>query len=546
MDRAFWYYRTLTDFPSAIWQQPMVGFAAILAAELDDSLDAEAMREATIAALSAWTRCQHRSGAFDEWYRNEHSYCPTAITTAGALVTLHLLGEQAEPTVRTQVLTSAERAAGWLATRYNAEVMNQNLAAAVAFAGLAQLGGSARWRNRAETLLRRIECEQSREGWFPEYGGFDFGYSTVALDFLALAGDLGLASTVDRMAERLIRFLLELTEAAKPLPGRLGSRGTAHLFPFGALSLAARIPAAGTLANRFLSTHAAGQAAGPAQVDDRYFAYFYFPAFSLAYNAGRRLAALRLPETDPAPAISAGYPQSGLVVRRLPKTTLFCSCRLGGAIGLVTEQQPAPLYHLGYTVTVAGRRYSSAGWQNGAPAEVEPDELRIAASFSQVSGGQPLRRWSFAFHIVVHFLMTSALAEMVQSLIKRLMIAPKQTIGLALERHIEISGESVVVADTLRPDGPLAVEDITVTSEITMHSPSARQDPGIAYVLDRAAKANTLSGLRVGKPVTIRWFRSASAGLDDEHLRGTCSAPQPRAGERGPLAAPMTRGGGRP
>jgi hypothetical protein len=512
MDRAFWYYRTLTDFPGATWQQAMVGFAAILAAEPHDSPDAAAMRAAANAALSAWTRCQHRSGAFDEWYRNEHSYCPTAITTAGALVTLHLLGGQAEPTVRAQVLRSAARAADWLAARYNAEVMNQNLAAAVAFAGLAQLGGSARWRNQAETLLRRIERDQSSEGWFPEYGGFDFGYSTLALDFLALAADLGLASIVDGMAERLIRFLLEVTEAGKPVPGRLGSRGTAHVFPFGALSFAARIPAAGPLAKRLLGMHAAGLARGPAEVDDRYFAYFYFPAFSLAYLAARRSAALPRPETDPAPANSATYPQSGLVVRRLPGATLFCSYRLGGAVAFVTEQLRAPLYHLGYTVTVAGRRYSSACWRDRSPAGAEPQRLCVAAPFSAVSGGQPLRRWSIAFHIVAHLLVTSALAELVQSAIKRLMIAPKQTTALTLERQIDISGDSAIVADTLRPSGPLPVEDIAVTSEITMHSPSARQDPGIGCVMDRAAQADAIACLRSGKPVTIRWAPAAAIG----------------------------------
>src|SRR5262245_33478200 len=25
MDRSYWYYRTLTNFPGAVWQQPMVG-----------------------------------------------------------------------------------------------------------------------------------------------------------------------------------------------------------------------------------------------------------------------------------------------------------------------------------------------------------------------------------------------------------------------------------------------------------------------------------------------------------------------------------------
>ena len=75
MDRSFWYYRTLANFAGAVWQQPMVGFSALYATPHADNpfAGAPSLREAAAAALKAWTRSQPRSGAFDEWYRNEHS-----------------------------------------------------------------------------------------------------------------------------------------------------------------------------------------------------------------------------------------------------------------------------------------------------------------------------------------------------------------------------------------------------------------------------------------------------------------------------------------
>lgn len=514
MDRAFWYYRTLTNFPGAIWQQPMVGFAAILAAEQDGLPDAEALRGAASAALSAWTRCQHRSGAFDEWYRNEHSYCPTAITTAGAVVALHLLGEQVEPTVRTQVLNSAERAAGWLAARYNAEVMNQNLAAAVALAGLTQLGGSACWRNRAEALLRRIACDQSSEGYFSEYGGFDFGYSTLALDFLALASEFGLGAVALPMAARLIGFLNDVTTLGAPLPGRLGSRGSSHAFPFGAIRLIQHVPAAANLARRLIALHAAGLASGPGDVDDRYFAYFYFPAFSLAYWAASRSGFLSLPADERQPEAVREYPDSGLAIRQHAQSAIYVSRNLGGALAVVGRGKE-PHYHLGYTVAIGRRRYSSAAWQRKIQAQPADNELMLRAAFREVSGGQPLARLSLLFQAVVHLLFTSRIAELFQSLIKRKMIAPKRTVPLVLERRVQWSGERLALFDTLRPHGPLHLDELEVTSQITMHSPSARQDIGTNFTLPAHRAAEAVSLLRAGKAASLSWGELDSAATTD-------------------------------
>lgn len=509
MDRSFWYYRTLTNFSGAPWQQPMVGFAALDATPgpTEFQTDPASLNQAATAAAVAWSRLQHRSGAFDEWYRNEHSYCATAITTAGAVLTLDLLGDRIADESRSQVMTTIERAVEWLSKRYNKSVMNQNLAAAVALAGYGELANASLWRERAGVLLERIAGDQSSEGWFPEYGGFDFGYSMLAMDFLALGDHFGQSASVGPMAERLIAFLLDVIDADRPIPGRLGSRGTCHAFLAGAISFADRLPSAARLARRVLSVHAARLAPTPESVDDRYFAYFYFPGMALAYRAAccsKELGRLADADAPNGSLRNVSRTHSGITVCRLENAAAITSQRFGGAFALLCDLQP-PLYHLGYTVVSRHGRFSSATWQDVRASSPCEGSAVMTASFVKVSGEQPLRYLTLPFQLIVHLLFISRLAEAFQSLLKNRMVAPRSTLGLLLERACEITNKQVVLRDRLIPNSPLLISDIDVTSSITMHSPSGRMDVGEVCALDPKMRAQVVERLSAGLPAVLVW-----------------------------------------
>lgn len=514
MDRAYWYYRTLTNFPGAVWQQPMVGLAAVArAAHASNPLAGDPrLLEAARAALLAWSRAQHGDGAFDEWYRNEHSYCPTAFTAAGAAITLQLLARDIDAGARDEVLAALRRAGQWLVPRFNAEVMNQNLAAAAALAGLARLDGDARWREPAVRLLQRIAGEQSAEGWFPEYGGFDFGYSLLALDLLAVSDRFGLADVTTPMADRLVTFLTRVLDVECAVPGRLGSRGTAHAFLFGAFAFAARLPGARSVTDVLLRVHASGVAAGPAGYDDRYFAYFAFPQYCLAYHA----AVSGVVAAAPAPAALPPHVDlrdSGLAVWRGSGATVVVNRRLGGAAALLRAGAPA-LYHLGYTVDVGARRYSSAGWHPGRTlTDIGAD--RAIAAFTAVSGGIPLRRLTIPFQLAVHALVSGRLAEAFHSIVKRRMIHSARQIPLTLERQVTVDGARLLVNDVLRPGRRITVDRVAVTDQPTMHSPSARQDGSMSLALGAVEASAVRDALRAGRPVTVQW----TIGLDTGQAR---------------------------
>ena len=467
-DRAFWYYRTLVDFPGAAWQQLMLGFSALAT---NEGLLAE--REQLVclarATLARWSAIQHQDGSFDEWYRNERSYCATAFTAAGAAQSLLLLENAVPDAERQTALTALERAARWLSSRFHPTVMNQNLAAALALWCTSRLTSDDAWRAAAEAHYARLKREQSSEGWFPEYGGADLGYSTLALDLLAGAHRYGFLGAAE-MATPLARFILCNVAENFCLPGRLGSRGTSHCFAFGAEYFASSNEASAQLASGFRGAHRQRRLQGPESIDDRYFAYFYFPQFALAASVhGTGLAPSPTRELP-----SASFGTAGLRVTRVNGASVHASRRLGGAIAIARRERDL-VYHLGYSVCARnGRRYATAVWSDDATSELGGE---CTAHFREVVDEKPLERWSPFFAMFTRLLAIPGLASVFSTAIKARMIRGRARFGGQLTRRLTMGEDFVEIRDTLVVDRPDELVTLSPQTEIGVHSPSARFEP---------------------------------------------------------------------
>ena len=516
-DRSYWYYRTITNFPGATWQQVMVGFAALFVADHPKNKrhrDPKTLYLAR-AALEGWIAQQKRNGSFDEWYLNEQSFCPTAITSAGVALTLKLLAEDLPQETAQAGLESLARAGHWLNDRYNAEVMNQNLAAAAALNGLASISGEDGWHDAADKMLGRIRKDQKSEGWLPEYGGADLGYSTLALDFLAMSDFFDDRGQARDIAKGLIGFLDRMQGQGPAMPGRLGSRGTSHQFALGATFFSGDDKRAARLAGRWLEAFRAGHAPRPSDMDDRYFAYFSFPQWALTTLAHETMDGL------PAEASSGGeaptdLTKSGFHIARRTGWSATLSRRLGGALAFETPMQP-PRYHLGYLIEMAnGRLYASSAWDGTTALEpVSPkDGATTVAPFKAISTGIPLKRLMVPFQATVSLLKTASLAAKFQNVIKSRMVSPRSTLPLKLERRIVIGKDDVTVEDTFVVEGSLKrIKRIHVVPEITMHSPSSRQDRGEVLAMPAERLDVVAARFKAGKKkTTLAWRYAPGTG----------------------------------
>ena len=468
-DRAFWYYRTLVDFPGAAWQQLMLGLAVLGTHDGLPPTERERLVRLARATLMHWSAIQHRDGSFDEWYRNERSYCATAFTTAGASQCLLALAEVIPSHERQIAQQALERAASWLSQRFHPTVMNQNLAAALGLWCTSLLVNSSEWSAAAESNYARLQRQQSSEGWFPEYGGADLGYCTLALDLLAGAHRRGVESALD-MAVPLARFIVSNIGANGCLPGRLGSRGTSHCFVFGAEYFASLDPNAAQLAWIFRRAHGEHRASKLEDIDDRYFAYFYFPQFALA--ATSHCVALSPSEAQTLPAVD--FAQAGFQVTRKNCASIHVSRRLGGAIAVATRDQENS-YHLGYTVLMrSGQRYSTAVWSDDASAD---DTGVYKADFRRIVDDKPLQTWGPVFSLFTRLLVIPSLASFFSSAVKARMIRGRARLRGRLTRRLTILETSVEVEDTILIEDAEQIVAMSSQTEIGVHSPSARFEP---------------------------------------------------------------------
>ena len=490
-DRTFWQYRTISSFAAATMQQLALPFAVLHTTSFagNEWYGSNQMLDRAASAMLFWSRLPHRCGAVDEWYRHEHSYCATAFTTYGISEALLLLETRLEPAQRDGVLRALTRAGDWLSTRFNDRVMNQNLASCAALWNLHTCTGAARYKTAFASVWRKTLENQDEEGWFAEYGGADLGYSLLALELLAALDRRGF-SDARAAASRLSRFVASFAVGTGDLAGRLGSRGTAHVFPFGAEALAASIPDAGRIAAYLRASASAGAIAGPAAADDRYLAYFYLPSFVLASAIEPAAAVPR------AAADDAQWPNSGFRVWSRPNSSIVCSARRAAAFA-VYGGSCAAHRNLGYWAETEDGRFASCPWRpDKEPVDLgDASGMRAEGRFVRVDDDLPLVRHETAFRMLAAWLFRwCAVAELCHRALKRRMTRRAKA-PLRFTRELRWERDALLVRDVIAriEQGP-ALRTITPVDDIEVHSPSARLDGG-----------SKMESIRVPREDAERW-----------------------------------------
>jgi len=458
-DREYWSYRMSRGFRSATWQQAAVGLQHVASLATTDA-ERTYLRDRARAGVEYWLReCAHR-GAVDEWYRHERSYCATAFGLQGVCEYLRSQDSDGRVDVLTEHGDTIDAVATWLLARWNGTAANQNVASGTALVSLANLRGEGANSPLRKPILR-VLSDQQPGGWLREYGGADFGYSLLCLDLLAVSARDGCETSLS-VAARLLGFLRNFASRTGDLPWFLGSRATAHAACAG-LGYFARELDDARLILTCLAQEPQRVVSRMTAYDDRYFAYFGFPALARAAAWGTGASVDDRASDDPNRRDLRMLKVDGFEVRRVGSRRLVVADR-GKSLAIETRDG-SYAHQLGYECHV-GKKMVGSHAGSGSASDLGHRMVRI-------SEFRPLEKWGLVVHSVLPLARWGWASQLIGTFAKTRLGRPRRRSRVLLQRTIHVEETRFRVDDVISRSPLTRIARLTEARAVPWHSPSA-------------------------------------------------------------------------
>lgn len=239
-DRAYWHFR-IRDYPCIIPQYATLSMALLY--ELRDKHNSwyknKKLKELVLAAVLFWVKVQHKDGSFDEAWPNDRSQPATAFSLFYVGLAYYVFRKYFDSNICRTVESAIKKAADYVwrtsesfgAKRGDPEVANHDGGAVAAMCVTYHITGEIKFLHRYEIMRDELLNLQTSEGWFPEYGGADIGYSSVMLFYFANIFLLNSDKKIFSAAVKLLEFLKYFIHPDYSFGGEYGSRATSFVMP---------------------------------------------------------------------------------------------------------------------------------------------------------------------------------------------------------------------------------------------------------------------------------------------------------------------------
>jgi len=226
-DRYYWHYK-LIDFPNSRFQETALLLALLYKNRFEGNIyyKNENVIDWCKASMNFWLGIQRKNGSFDEVYPNENSFIATAfstyaITEAALILKIKLNVKQIKKTGE------------WLIKSNNFQVGNQMASAAVALYNIYLITEDKKFMVGTKEKISKLLHLQHKDGFFYEYGGYDIGYLSIGISYLAKY----YTKTKDRKIYEILKKVVNFVEKKIDKNGNYNylntSRKTQYIYPHG-------------------------------------------------------------------------------------------------------------------------------------------------------------------------------------------------------------------------------------------------------------------------------------------------------------------------
>ncbi len=458
-DRDYWHYRSIKTFPVSTFQNTALIFALWWKNAGGEVSERKTDLRAGLALIDFWAKSINKDGSFQENYQNESSFIGTAFSLYHVSEALIILGSQAAKQDFDIYCRAVEKSADWLSSKSSDFCANQNCAAAAALVSASVLLNKESFLTHAQSLIQSTHSMMDREeGWLYEYGGFDPGYTTVALDYLGrikknLTGtNQQVNHQVNEIALSSINLLKSALSVHSPSGVRLGSRNTGFLFPYGISCFLEEDPAG---CSHLLSIIEKGMDKKELvtfnSMDDRYLATYVSTCVEYYYSKP-----VLTVEDQAHPPGDLNLEQAGFFVKRLESkdTTLQVSLKRGGNLRISSADSKTWCCN-NLSIKAGGSVFSSSGFNPDVKVGIEEKGETLTISASGY-----MKHWNYLLPLagakgglvslyLAVFAGMKFITRVIDVLLRKKYILGSNDKRVEWQRRISISPQGVEVEDTI-------------------------------------------------------------------------------------------------
>ncbi len=445
-DRNYWHLK-IRDFSSAILQQTSLTLALLYTTEFDGNIfyKNSQVREWSLAALRYMVKIQLNDGSFNEYYPNEHGFPPTAFNLyAGCRTYLELELEDS------QIKKMLGKSAIWLSNHSENKAYNQEWAAIAGLYLYYRISGEERFRAAVEDKVSHILTVQSEDGWFPEQGGADIGYSSVALDMMAEYYWFSKDEKVLEPMLKLTSFLSYFVHPDGTVGGEYGSRNTIYFVPNGLETVLASNADMGSIAEAMLDQIYGHDTRTDFMnaIDERYLSHYVMHSFLRArqkYNSRNPLHAhpAALPNEQSDVRVFA---DSGLITASDSEVYTVMGLRKGGLLKVYRGTEEI-YWDCGYRIPIAPGITAATNWLDAdyqISYDVDKKVYSVSGKFNKVKQNVQTP----VYHLCLR-VSAALLGSKVNKIVKKLTIFQENHVNAAFVRTIRFSDHKIMIEDVI-------------------------------------------------------------------------------------------------
>lgn len=441
-DRNHWHLK-IRDFSSAILQQTGLTLALLYTVDFEGNrfYRKEVVREWAVGTVYYWCSIQLKDGSFNEYYPNEHGFPPTAFSLYAMCEVYKRLAMQEE-----KILQAFRKTSRYLSAHIEEKAYNQELASITALYSAYTVLKEDWILDAAEKKLDRILKLQSKEGWFPEYGGADIGYLSVSLDMLAEYYWMSRDEKALEPLNRVIDFLKYFVHPDGSVGGEYASRNTIYFLPNGLAVMSALGNQDAEAMLQFLYQNSNREFYFLDAVDDRYFSHYLLHSFLRALEKEKD----RERKKTPAAKLPFSYqqerffPEAGLLSCTRGNIYMIVGASKGGVCRIFKGDREC-FSDYGYRVKLDEGKIAATNWQS-------PDyQIEYEAYRMSVTGYMNLVKQKIATPFMLFGLrvVSALVGNKIIGLLKRLIILVDKKTDIGFERTIFLQKDKIVIEDMI-------------------------------------------------------------------------------------------------